>query len=503
MFGLLPLLVGAVALCFCLLLSIPKSINLFEAIRNTGLSLRGENNTGDLPQSTYPIPETTLVEGSRPPLFIFSFMPRYGWGDNIGGLTQTKAAAKETGRLFFVDSPDQFIANWFIPRDWNNPWNVTRLDLERSLVKPRSVMLNKSLETQPETSDRRPPRDWLDYYLSRRGEQTYRGDLEGVLENPVLGTRRIVTAQQPDNYFVPYFRSPYWFMYGYVTKGYEMAYNIRSGRAKWSDFHPQRDAVFSLFALTRHAVEMLERTVARTLFLVDFADADWKPGSSSSFQHGLKEALEQMEPLQKAVIVRRIVEGLADHHPLSPFTDSLAEASTLSHTLKRRVDLLALEAHTSEEAFLRFCRNELLPALGEITSLHYRAGDGQTWHPRHHDKRNPLTAAALRGCIASKRGPVLVFSDSQELKDQVAADVNVLPVSQPDYKLLHNDSAASGSDPVWGTTVIEWLLMMWSDQMVVTYSGFGGTAALFLPEDKIMICKPDAETSTTRPFKSL
>ncbi|KAH0487310.1 MAG: uncharacterized protein KVP18_003574 [Porospora cf. gigantea A] len=431
-------------------------------------------------------------------------MPRYGWGDNIGGLTQTKAAAEETGRLFLIDSPDQFITNWFIPRDRNNPWNVTQLDLSTSLVKPRSVMLNKSLEKQPRTLGRRPPRDWLDYYLSRRGEQVLRGDLEGVLQNPVLGTRRIITAQQPDNYFAPYFRSPFWFMYGYVTKGYEMAYNIRSGRAQWSDFHDQRDAVFSLFALTRHAIEMLERTVARTVFLVDFADADWKPESYSDFQRGLKDALEQMEPIQRSAIVRRIVEGLADHHPLSPFVDSLSEATTLSHTLKMRVDLLALEADTAQQvsalAFLRFCRDDLVPAIGEITSLHYRAGDGQTWHPGHHDKRNPLSAAALRRCIASKRGPVLVFSDSQELKDQVVADANVLPVSQPDYKLLHNDSAANGTDPVLGTTVIEWLLMMWSDQVVVTYSGFGGTAALFLPENQITICKPDVMTSTTRPF---
>ena len=66
----------------------------------------------------------------------------------------------------------------------------------------------------------------------------------------------------------------------------------------------------------------------------------------------------------------------------------------------------------------------------------------------------------------------------------------MIPISLPDFELLHN--AAEGSKQkqtvAWSSLLTEWYILLQMEELVVTDSGYSGTAGMFFNHKNVKMC---------------
>ncbi|KAH0480997.1 MAG: uncharacterized protein KVP18_004695 [Porospora cf. gigantea A] len=98
--------------------------------------------------------------------------------------------------------------------------------------------------------------------------------------------------------------------------------------------------------------------------------------------------------------------------------------------------------------------------------------------------------------MADSQGLGVFISDHATLRHEMQAHPRLIPVSIPNFELLHNAAKDSSQKQIiaWSSLLTEWYLMLQVEELVVTNSGFGGTVGMFFNHKNVYDCPKDIKT---------
>ncbi|KAH0476442.1 MAG: hypothetical protein KVP18_003067 [Porospora cf. gigantea A] len=98
--------------------------------------------------------------------------------------------------------------------------------------------------------------------------------------------------------------------------------------------------------------------------------------------------------------------------------------------------------------------------------------------------------------MADSQGLGVFLSDHATLRHDMQAHPQLVPISIPNFELLHNAAKDSSQKQIiaWSSLLTEWYLMLQVEELVVTNSGFSGTVGMFFNHKNVHGCPKDIET---------
>ena len=419
-----------------------------------------------------------------------------GWGDTLGGMYVTFEACLANHRAFLMDSERNLLQRFFSPRDVM--WNITA-------VRPTTR------HDSAATWGGRMPVPMQPYSLSAADYDAYQqlkwsfntgrqkiGNVTIIDETPRI--TRISSKQATVSLLSGYVSDlPKPIIVATAVKGQSLAARLHGGELTWMSAKRQADVWFRLLSPTDILRTQLERTICRSIFLVDHLDPTWQPdGYYSVYQKTLNSLMSTWQLQDRLRVVTPLCTGISEVLRFSPWTRSFHEGLSLSQALLRLFSLPPEAIMSEVDTRQKFDQlGEILrPALQRgLFALHYRTGDTTSNLLQRDDKRNSPTKGAVQRCLDKAEGLGLFMSDHGELRDLLKENDRIVPHSIPDYKLLHNvgQSTAERQQVAWSSLLTEWYLLLLMDQLVITHSGFCGTAAMFFNHESVHVCQKNLE----------
>ena len=444
---------------------------------------------------------------------IFRVSGLNGWGDIMGGIYTMFEACTANRRGFLMDGPDHILNRYFVPREYM--WSLVPqppLTGISGAVQPPLAEIVLSNETYSiSNNDNSAYERIVARFDSEKKKIKHRlwyhrhlmGDVGRIgADFPFMETDRLTTiwAVQATvsrvTGFMGQLEAP--IVIAFSEKGQALPSRLFRGEISWSSVRRQADIWFRLLSPTDFLRTQLERTICRTFFLTDHLDPTWKPDTAHSiYPQALERVIRNWSSVQRLQVMTPICTGLSEVLRLSPWTSSVQEGLSLSEALLKVFRLSAEALIPEKESRLQFdiLRNHMVPILESgFFAVHYRTGDRVAKLHQRNDKRNEPTPEGTQRCIDMAPGLGLFMSDHAKLREKMLVNDRLIPLSVPEYKLLHN-AAHKGRklQDAWDSLLTEWLLLIQMDQIVVTNSGFGGSAAMFLDHSKVHICQKGFE----------
>ena len=418
-------------------------------------------------------------------------------------------ACTANGRGFLMDSPEHILNRYFVPREYM--WSLeppAPLTRNCGALNPPLTDVTISNETYSISNE-----DYATYktivaaFDTRKEEIKHRlwyhrhamGDAVMVGRDfPFMKTKRLATVWAAQatvsraTGFIGELDDP--IVIGFFQKGQALPSRMFHGEISWTSVARQADIWFRLLSPTDFLRTQLDRTICRTFFLTDHHDPAWEFGDAHSiYQQALQRLMRNWSSVQRLQVMTPICTGLSEVLRLSPWTATAHEGLFLSEALLRVFRESAEALIPEKESRLQFdiLRDHMQPILERgFFAVHYRTGDRVAKLHRRSDTRNPPTPEGVQRCIDMAPGLGLFMSDHAELRQKMLVNDRLIPLSVPEYKLLHN-AAQNGPDlrTAWDSLLSEWLLLLQMDEIVVTNSGFGGSAATFLDSSKVHVCQ--------------
>ena len=398
-------------------------------------------------------------------------------------------------RAFFMDSEDRLLQRFFSPR--RVMWNMTAV---RSATRYDPVATLRGSMPIPIQSYSLSSADYDAYQELNWSFNAKRQRIGKVITLDRRLRMSLISSTQATlsllSGYVSDLSEP--IVVATAVKGQSLASRLHKGELTWTSAKRQADVWFRLLSPTDSLRTQLERAVCRTIFLTDHLDPMWQPDQChNAYQQTLNNLMGTWNSQIRLQVVTPLCAGLSEVLRFSPWTRNFHEGLSLSQALLIRLHLPAEVLIPEVEARRKFYQlGEILRPIMRrgLFALHYRTGDSTSHIHQRNDKRNSPTKEAVQICLDKANGLGLFMSDHNRLRNLMKENDKIVPHSIPSYSLLHNAAQSRNKlHTAWSSLLIEWYLLLLMDELVITDSGFGGTAAMFYNHESVHICQKNME----------